>query len=256
MRYLVGGQGKPLVLCHGFLSSAEEFGGRFSSLARDRRLIVPDLPGNAASAPLRSRHTAEAMAEGVDRLLTQLDIREFDLGGLCLGASVACALARRSAKVGRLVLHTPLLMPGLVRARHRIQVRVMTLPGVWEGVGWLSERRTVSDLYKRYMIREGPVDARTAQINFDNQVRADKRAAKEWLIDALGRDDLAVLAERSEPTLIIISGNDGLVDVHRLQRLVERLPRVRMYVDPDGGHGWSQAAVQRHLTVLQTFFAP
>src|SRR5947209_12638491 len=126
MRYLVGGRGKPLVLCHGFLSSAEEFGGRFSSLARERTLIVPDLPGNAASAPLRGRHTAEAMAEGVDRLLAQLDIREFDLGGLCLGASVACALARRrGGEVGRLVLHTPLLMPGLVRTRHRVQVRVM-----------------------------------------------------------------------------------------------------------------------------------
>ncbi len=45
LRYLVCGQGKPLVLCHGFLSSAEEFGGRFEELGEYRTLIIPDLPG-------------------------------------------------------------------------------------------------------------------------------------------------------------------------------------------------------------------
>lgn len=252
----MGGHGRPLVLCHGFLSSAEEFGGRFSALASRRTLIVPDLPGNAASAPLPCRHTAEAMAGCVDELLTRLDVEVFDLGGLCLGASVACALARRRGEaVGRLVLHTPLLRPGLVRARYRHQVRAMTLPGVWQGVTWLSRRRTISDLYKRYVIREGPIDRHTSDINFDNQRRADLDAAREWLCDALQRDDLPLIAERSEPTLIIVSANDLLVDVQGVQRLVERLPCVTLYVDDVSGHGWNKAAVQRHLTVLQAFFS-
>jgi pimeloyl-ACP methyl ester carboxylesterase len=252
----MGGQGKPLVLCHGFLSSAEEFGGRFRALASRRRLIVPDLPGNAASAPLPCRHTAEAMADCVDELLTRLEVDAFDLGGLCLGASVACALARRRGEaVGRLVLHTPLLTPGLVRARYRYQVRVMTLPGVWQGVTWLSRRRTISDLYKRYVIREGPIDRQTSDINFENQRRADLDAAREWLCDALERDNLALITRRTEPTLIIVSANDLLVDVAGLQRLVEGLPYVTMYVDEESGHGWNKAAVQRHLAVLEAFFS-
>ena len=62
VRYLIGGEGKPLVLCHGFISSGEEFGGRFAALAGQRTLIAPDLPGNGQSDPLSARHSAEAMA--------------------------------------------------------------------------------------------------------------------------------------------------------------------------------------------------
>jgi pimeloyl-ACP methyl ester carboxylesterase len=255
LRYLTGGRGTPLVLCHGFLSSAEEFGGRFEALAERRTLIVPDLPGNAASAPLAGRHTSEALAGAVDELLTRLGVEEFDLGGLCLGASVACSLARRRGEsVGRLVLHTPLLTPGLIRARYRHQVSVLTLPGPWQAVIWLSRKRTVSDLYKRYIIREGPVDRRTSNINFENQRRAVPQAAREWIRDGLMRDDLDLVAARAKPTLIIIARNDGLVDVQGLQRVVERLPHVTMYVDDDSGHGWSEVAVRKHLGVLAAFF--
>jgi pimeloyl-ACP methyl ester carboxylesterase len=252
----MGGRGKPLVLCHGFLSSAEEFGGRFSALACRRTLIVPDLPGNAASDSLPERHTPDAMAGSVDGLLTQLGIDTFDLGGLCLGASVACALARRHGDaVGRLVLHTPLLMPGLIRGRYRYQVRAMTLPGVWQAVAWLSRRRAISDLYKKYVIREGPIDPQVADVNFENQRRADLGAAREWLCDAMERDDLALLAARTGPTLIIIVENDTLVDVQGLRRAIEPLSHVSLYIDNHGGHGWSKGAVERHLEVLQPFFA-
>src|ERR1700694_505675 len=142
LRYLVCGQGKPLVLCHGFLSSAEEFGGRFSQLGEDRTLILPDLPGNGTSGPLRGRHTSSAMANRVFGVLNELAIERFDVGGLCLGATVACALAKRAGdRAERLVLHTPLLSPDLLRPRYREQVRLLCPPPVWDAVVWLSRRR-------------------------------------------------------------------------------------------------------------------
>lgn len=110
------GQGRPLILCHGFLSSAEEFGGRFRALAAHRRLIIPDLPGNGDSSALAGCHTVEAMAMALESLLAGLGIGEFDIAGLCLGASVAGALAERCGdRVDRLVLHTPLLASALIR---------------------------------------------------------------------------------------------------------------------------------------------
>lgn len=254
MRYLSGGQGTPLVLCHGFLSSAEEFGGRFHELARDRTLIVPDLPGNADSESLSEPHTSGALAASVDGLLHQLGVESFDLGGLCLGASVACALVRRrGAAVGRLILHTPLLTPGLVRRRYRFQVYFLTLPGPWQSTVRLSQNRVVSDLYRKYIIREGPMDTGTADVNFENQRRADLQAAQEWISDAMASDDLSIVARRTEPTLIIVSNGDNLVEVDRLQHVVDTLPHVSLFVDPQGGHGWSKGAVQRHLQVLRGF---
>jgi pimeloyl-ACP methyl ester carboxylesterase len=80
LRYLIGGQGKALVLCHGFLSSAEEFGGRFSELGAQRTLIIPDLPGNGAFPPLRGRHTSGAMADLLFDLLAELGGRPLRRG--------------------------------------------------------------------------------------------------------------------------------------------------------------------------------
>jgi pimeloyl-ACP methyl ester carboxylesterase len=255
LRYLVGGQGKPLVLCHGFLSSAEEFGGRFSELGAYRTLIIPDLPGNGASPPLRGRHSSGAMADVLFDLLTELEIDTFDVGGLCLGATVACALAKRAGgRAERLVLHTPLLSPDLMRRRYRDQVRLLSRRPMWDGVVWLSRQRWISDLYKRFVIVEGDVDDRTADINYENQRRADPRAAREWLNDCLRRDDVDVVAARVERTLIIVARHDRLVDVERLKTLIATLPDLHVFTDTDQGHGWNEAAVHRQLEVLKSFF--
>jgi pimeloyl-ACP methyl ester carboxylesterase len=256
MRCLSIGVGKPLILCHGFLSSAEEFGGRFRALAAHRQLIIPDLPGNGASPALPQRHTIDAMAVALESLLTGFGIDEFDVAGLCLGASVACALTERCGdRVDRLVLHTPLLAPALIRRFYREQVRVLTLPPLWQAVVALSRSRTVSDLYKRFIIAEGDVDQQTAQVNFDNQRRANPAAAREWLRDGLRYEGLDTLLRRDRPTLVIVAEQDHVVDVQRLSRLLAGHARIRLYVDTEQGHGWNSAAVQRQLGVMQDFFA-
>lgn len=256
IRCLMSGEGRPLLLCHGFLSSAEEFGGRFGALAAHRRLIIPDLPGSGESAPLRGRHTADAIAASLDALLTELDVAEFDLAGLCLGACVASALARRcGSRVGRLVLHTPLIDPSLIRRRYRAQVRVLTTPPLWQGVVALSRSRTVSDLYKRFVIEEGDVDHATSEVNFANQRRADSAAAREWLRDGMMSRDLAFLRGRSDPTLVIVAAHDQVIDVAGLQRLLAHCPSASLYVDEAQGHGWNEAAVRRQLGLMLDFFS-
>ncbi len=252
LRYLIGGEGKPLVLCHGFISSGEEFGGRFAALAREHTLIAPDLPGNGQSGPLRGRHTAEAMADAVWGLLAQLDVHSFDLAGLCLGASVACAMAARDeAAVDHLILHTPLLGARLIRPQYRWQVRVLTIRPLWAQVIWLSRRRSVSDLYKRLAIEGKGVDLHTADVNYLNQRRANPRAAREWLSDSLGREDLEIVQRRVRPTMIIVPEHDRLVNVERLRRMSAALGNVELVVDREGGHGWSPDAVVRHLSVMR-----
>jgi pimeloyl-ACP methyl ester carboxylesterase len=256
LRCLSMGQGRPLILCHGFLSSAEEFGGRFRALAAHRRLIIPDLPGNGDSSALAGRHTVEAMAMALESLLAGLGIGEFDIAGLCLGASVACALSERCGdRVDRLALHTPLLAPALIRRFYREQVRVLTLPPLWRGVVRLSRNRLVSDLYKRYVIAEGDVDQQTAQVNFDNQRHANPAAAREWVRDGLGYEGLQAVLRRDRPTLVIVAEHDHVIDVQKLRTLLAGRPNIRLYVDTEQGHGWNSAAVQRQLGVMEGFFA-
>jgi pimeloyl-ACP methyl ester carboxylesterase len=254
LRYLVGGEGPPLVLCHGFLGSAENFETWFEELSARRTLVVPDLPGFGDSSPLPGRHTSAALAEAVEPLLDHLGLERFDLGGLCLGSPVACALARRRpAAVGRLLLHTPLLAPDLVRRRFHLQVAVMTAPGAFGGFVWLSRRRVVSDLYKRMVVEGKGVDRRAAELNFANQCRAHPRAAREWLRDGLRVHDAGLVADHPEPVLLLAAAADRVVDVERLRRLAGGWARCRLALVEDAGHGWTEVYVRRQLEVLSAF---
>ena len=79
--------------------------------------------------------------------------------GLCLGSCVALAVQRLSPEsIERVLLHTPLLEPRLVRRSHRAQWAVMLAPVVYSGVVWLGHQRWASDVYKRTMV-EGTHDA-------------------------------------------------------------------------------------------------
>jgi pimeloyl-ACP methyl ester carboxylesterase len=254
LRYLVGGEGPPLVLCHGFMGSAENFDSWLAELTTRRTVVIPDLPGCGASSPLDGRHDAEALAVAVCQLLDQLGLGEYDLGGLCLGAAVACAiLRRRPHAVQRLVLHTPLLGPELVRRRFRLQVAAMTAPGVYPAVVWLSRRRVVSDLYKRLLVEGSDVDAGAAEVNFRNQQRCHTRATREWLRDGVSREDGPVISTRAKPTLVLVAAGDRIVDVERLRQLCARFPQVELAVVADAGHGWNEAFVRRQLAIIGAF---
>ena len=253
LRYLVGGTGPPLVLCHGFLGSAENFDAWFDALLPLRTLVVPDLPGCGASAPLPGTHTAEHLAAALEPLLAELGMRSADLGGLCLGGTVACALMRhRPGFVERLVVHTPLLAPDLVRRRFHAQVAVMTAPGVYPSVSWLARRRVVSDLYKRFLVEGSEVDLEAAEANFRNQLRADPRATREWLRDGLRVHDAELVLRHGGPTLLIAAAGDRIVDVGRVQALVRSAPGVALAVDR-GGHGWTAESVAWQLREITRF---
>jgi pimeloyl-ACP methyl ester carboxylesterase len=255
VRYLAGGEGPPLVLCHGFLGSAENFETWFDELARIRTLVIPDLPGCGASAPLRDeRHTAEALAAAVETVCADAQVDRFDLGGLCLGASVAMAMVRRRpGAVGRLLLHTPLLSPALVRRRFHLQIRAFMAPGIFPAISWLSRQRVVSDLYKRLLVEGDNVDRAAAEMNFRNQLRADPGALREWILNGLRRDDVSLLGGSQNEVLIIVASDDRIVDVALLSRTVASMGHVHLACVADAGHGWTDSYVRRQLELIRAF---
>ncbi|MGH7723677.1 MAG: alpha/beta fold hydrolase [Candidatus Dormibacteria bacterium] len=255
VRYLVGGEGPPLVLCHGFLGSAENFETWFAELSRIRTLVIPDLPGCGASSPLRgTRHTPGRLAEAVDAVCRDLQIERFDVGGLCLGASVALALLElRPSDVLRLVLHTPLLAPALVRRRFHLQVRGFMAPGIFPAISWLSRRRVVSDLYKRLLVEGDNVDFAAAEMNFRNQLRAHPRAIREWILSGLARDDVELLRSSGKPALMIVAAADRIVDVALLGAAVAGMGQVQLVEVADAGHGWTESYVRRQLELIVAF---
>lgn len=254
LRYLIGGTGPYMLLCHGFIGSAENFREWFDELLPRRTLIVPDLPGFGESMPLPGTHGARMLAAAVLAAAGDAGAQEYDLAGLCLGAGVALEIQHlRPSATRRLVLHTPLLAPEIVRNRFHLQVRLMTAPVVFPFFVWLSRRRVVSDLYKRLMVEGSEVEAGAAQVNFDNQLRAEPRAAREWLLEGLRRDDTTLLRDPRHPVLILVAEDDRIVDVPRMIEMVGRDERVRIAVMGEAGHAWTREYVERQLAVITAF---
>ncbi len=254
LRYLVGGSGPPILLCHGYIGAAENFDDWFDALTQRRTVVAPDLPGFGSSPPLQGRHGAASLARAALAAADHAGIERFDVTGLCLGACVALAVQRqRPEAVDRVVLHTPLLAPWLVRRRFHLQTRVMLATGVYGVIVWLSRQRMVSDLYKRVMIEGADVDPVAAQVNFDNQLRADPRAAREWLRDGLTRDDLAQLCNGAGPVLVLVAEEDRIVDVPRMRRALGGIPGLELAVVADGGHAWTEAMRAQQREAIAAF---
>ncbi|MBV8194818.1 MAG: alpha/beta hydrolase [Candidatus Dormibacteraeota bacterium] len=248
LRYLVGGAGPAILLCHGFIGAAENFEDWFGELLQRRTVIAPDLPGFGKSTPLRGRHTPAALARAAVAAAEDVGVDRYDLAGLCLGSSVAMSVMRlRPESAQRLILQTPLLNPSLIRTRYHVQVAVMTSGIVWPAIVWLGHQRVVSDLYKRIMVEGPDVDPVAAQVNFDNQMRATPRAAREWLRDGLRCDEMALLRQTTHPVMIIAARHDRLIDVPRVQRSLRMCDNVQLAVIEDAGHAWTaeMSAVQR-----------
>jgi len=256
VRYLECGAGAPILLVHGWIGSAENFHKWLPALDGRRRMIIPDLPGFGETAPLEGPHSISALAEFLDEFTTAVGLELYDLGGLCLGATVALELARRQpGRVRQLVLHTPIYSRRAVSRAFRMQAAFFMNPVVYAIAVPIARNRTVSDLYKRYFV-EGPnVDAFDAGVNFENQMRADPRAAREWLRDALTQDFEAWLHSWEQPVLMVVAVDDWLLDHGAMQRLTEAMQTAEVVMVPDAGHGWTEALVRAQAAAISGFLA-
>ncbi len=256
VRYLDEGSGHPLLLCHGFIGSLENFHTWGPAFAGHRRVLIPDLPGCGETPAGLAPTTVATHAEFMHAFADRLQLPPHDVGGICLGATVALEYASRYPDdVTRLVLHTPIYSPQTLRVPFKRQVAVFTLPPVFWCVDRLRRNRVVSDLYKRFLV-EGPgVDPVDAQINFENQCRADGAASREWLVDAVRQDYRTFLRIWRKPILIVVAGDDKMVDAGAIRGLGEVMPQAEVRVIEAAGHGWTPALINAQVQAITGFLA-
>jgi pimeloyl-ACP methyl ester carboxylesterase len=105
VHYVIGGQGEPVVLLHGWPQTWYEYHRIMPRLAERYTVIVPDLRGAGDSSAPAGGYDKESMAEDLRGLLDKLGIAAVNLVGHDIGAMVAYPLAaKHPARVKRLVL--------------------------------------------------------------------------------------------------------------------------------------------------------
>jgi 3-oxoadipate enol-lactonase len=127
LRYLVAGEGEPLLLVHGLGGAAANWFALAPRLLPGRRVLVPELPGHGGSSALPAAPSLNAYA---DRLTLLLD-RPTAVVGHSLGGAITLRLAiRRPELVSALVLAGAAgISSGTRQARYALTMTGLIKPG-------------------------------------------------------------------------------------------------------------------------------
>lgn len=104
------GQGRPLLLIHGFMSEAEtnwiKYGHAAALADAGYRVIMPDLRAHGMSGKPHDPkyYPRDILADDQFALLGHLDITDYDLGGYSLGGRTVSRMLARGAAPGRAVI--------------------------------------------------------------------------------------------------------------------------------------------------------
>lgn len=122
----VGGSGPAVVLIHGFGDTGDMWSPLAAALARDHRVVVPDLRGLGLSSKPEGGYDKKNQAADIRAVLDQLGIDQADIVGHDIGTMVAYAYAARyPGKTSKLiVMDAP--VPGVPPWE-----QIVRLPALW-----------------------------------------------------------------------------------------------------------------------------
>jgi pimeloyl-ACP methyl ester carboxylesterase len=105
IHYVIGGQGDPIVLLHGWPETWYEWRHVMPALAKNYTVIAPDLRGLGDSSKPLTGYDGKTTAEDIHQLVSQLGFKDIFLVGHDFGVQVAYSYAAaHSAEVRRLVI--------------------------------------------------------------------------------------------------------------------------------------------------------
>jgi pimeloyl-ACP methyl ester carboxylesterase len=133
------GEGRPLILIHGYFSTASvnwvRYGHAAKLAGRGYRVIMPDLRGHGDSDRPHDadRYPKDVLARDGIALVAHLGLTDYDLGGYSLGARTTIRMLVNGATPGRAII-AGMGLQGLLDtgARAGFFRRVLTNPGSFE----------------------------------------------------------------------------------------------------------------------------
>ena len=239
VRYFVGGAGSSIVLVHGLGGAASNWTALAPLLAERRRLLIPDLPGHAGSAPLAAAPSLVPYADRVLRIAEAEGMLPTPLVGHSLGGVV----------VLRAAMQEPEAVPALVLAgaagigsSTTRAARMLAVVGAIRPARWIapyrarivrSDRLRAAALGFWFTADPHTLAPETA-LGFLAAPRLHTDTGSAWR--ALVRDDpRAELAAVRCPCLVLWGARDRQLPVSDAFDYARRL-RARLRVIADCGH--------------------
>lgn len=99
IHYTVSGEGKTILLLHGFLETSSMWKDLEPEFARTHQVVCIDLLGHGETDSLGYVHTMEDMADAVYAVLQHLEVKKAKFIGHSMGGYVALALAEQQPQL-------------------------------------------------------------------------------------------------------------------------------------------------------------
>jgi pimeloyl-ACP methyl ester carboxylesterase len=244
LRVLSAGEGRPVVLIHGALGTAEDMQiALFDRLSPRFRVLAPDRPGHGHSVRNRFEASPFRQAALIREGLAQLGVERPVVVTHSMGGPVALALARDwPDEVAGLVLISTAAYPELRPFEHFV-----LSPRAAPGAGPMMSRAAGATLdpvmlpmMQKYMFSPQAIPERWVREFPHALVRRPEQMTAE------GEDfaDIAALARLAAsyrsietPTVLLIGEQDRVVSPNLHSRaLVHALPNARLQSFPELGH--------------------
>ncbi len=210
------GEGRTVVLLHGFLSNAVDtwvrFGHAEEIAARGCRVVMPDLRGHGDSdRPHDSAaYPADVLADDGLALVEHLGPAEFDLAGYSLGGRVVARMLARGAAPRRAVV-------------------------AGQGLGSVAGRggQGGGDLFRRVLASGGGFEPGSVEWDMEEYLRSSggDPVALLQVLETLVPTPPEALAGIEAPTLVLVGSEDG----RQGEALAAALPR-GSYAEVPGDH--------------------
>ena len=234
LRYLEWGnrQSEPIVLVHGFSSTADAWANVGEALASEYHLIAPDLRGHGESVwDPQERYADEQLAADVRVLAQQLTLPPFTLIGHSMGGAVAFTYAATYPEdVTRLVIEDSApLPPDYVMAERRVSFasRDEVAQAVRTANPTMPEAAVQGRVDVYYRPRPDGTWGFRADVVGVRHGRGAYDAEHAW--DSVRKVQV--------PTLVIRAGAEpALVSQETAERLSRENPRIEVVTVPGAGH--------------------
>ena len=260
--YWTAGQGKPLLLIHGFPTSSWDWHKIWHALAERRQVIACDMLGFGLSDKPRSGYTFFRQADIQMALLKELGVGEFDVVAHDYGDTVAQELlARRNEQgagfgLGRVLL----LNGGLFPEQHRL-LPIQRLGNSPFGfiVSWLLNQKRFEASFRQIFGAETPPSQQELdefwQLIAHNNGHRISHALMRYITERHDNRErwVGALQNSTVPLKLVDGGVDPISGKHMYEHFRKLVPDAEAVCFEDIGHYPQTEAPERTLAEMLAF---